>query len=63
MLDRFCSKILPAIHHKINWLNLEPLTMKHVLLSGDYPNLSGLGIYNIEPQTALNLLIGKIIFI
>ncbi len=34
--------------------------MKRVLLSADYPNLSGLGIYNIEPQAALNLLIGKI---
>ncbi|CAF4621798.1 unnamed protein product [Rotaria sp. Silwood2] len=57
MLDRFCLQILPEIHHKINWLDLEPLTMKHILLSANYPNLTGLGLFNIEKQTALDLLI------
>ncbi|CAF2774806.1 unnamed protein product [Rotaria sp. Silwood2] len=55
MLDRFCLQILPKIHHKIKWLDLEPLSMKRILLSANYPNLFGLGIYNIEIQTASNL--------
>ncbi|CAF2541770.1 unnamed protein product [Rotaria sp. Silwood2] len=25
ILDRFCLFILPKIHHKIKWLNLEPI--------------------------------------
>ncbi|CAF3873105.1 unnamed protein product [Rotaria sp. Silwood1] len=59
MLDRFCLQILPEIHHKINWLDLEPLTMKRILLSANYPNLTGLGISNIEKQTALDLLMDE----
>ncbi|CAF1244129.1 unnamed protein product [Rotaria sp. Silwood1] len=59
MLDRFCLQILPEIHHKINWLDLEPLTMKRILLSANYPNLTGLGLVNIEKQTALNLLMDE----
>jgi hypothetical protein len=60
MLDRFCSQILPDIHHNIRWLELESLSMERILLSTNYPNLFGLGIYNIEKQAALNLFTGKI---
>ncbi|CAF5074085.1 unnamed protein product [Rotaria sp. Silwood1] len=60
MLDRFCLHILPKIGHKIKWLDLEPLSMKRILLSANYPNLFGLGIYNIEKQAVLNLFTGKI---
>jgi hypothetical protein len=60
ILDRFCSKILPKIHHKIKWLDLEPLSMERILHSANYPNLVGLGIDNIEKNTALKLLNGKI---
>ncbi|CAF3382628.1 unnamed protein product [Rotaria sp. Silwood2] len=28
ILDRVCSQILPEIHHKINWLDLEPTSME-----------------------------------
>ncbi len=30
ILDRFCLQILPKIHDKIQWLDLESLSMKHV---------------------------------
>ncbi|CAF1319522.1 unnamed protein product [Rotaria sordida] len=51
MLNRFCSQILPEIHDKIKWLNLESSSMKHVLCTADYPNLYGLGLYNIDEES------------
>lgn len=39
MIDRFCSEILPRIHHKIKWLDLELSSMKRILLVTNYPNL------------------------
>ncbi|CAF1219733.1 unnamed protein product [Rotaria sordida] len=54
ILDRYCFEILPKINNKINWLNLELSSMKRIL-SVNYPNLFGLGIYNIEKETALRL--------
>ncbi|CAF4458437.1 unnamed protein product, partial [Rotaria magnacalcarata] len=27
VFERFCSQILPKIHHKVEWLNLESSTM------------------------------------
>ncbi|CAF2093043.1 unnamed protein product [Rotaria magnacalcarata] len=54
-LERFCSQILPEIHHKIKWLNLEPISIKRILLSTTYPALYGLGLYcnNIEDAMSL----------
>ncbi len=40
ILDRFCLQILPEIHHKIKWLNAESSSMKRILLSTTYANLS-----------------------
>ncbi|CAF4323633.1 unnamed protein product, partial [Rotaria sp. Silwood2] len=57
MLDRYCVEILPKINNKIKWLNLESSSMKRILLSANYPNLFGLGIYNIEKETTLHLFI------
>jgi hypothetical protein len=59
ILDRFCSDILPEIHHKIKWLNVEALSVKRILLSTNYPNLYGLGIYNIEEKTASHIFTSK----
>jgi hypothetical protein len=59
ILDRFCSQILPEIHDNIKWLNLEPLSMERVLLSTTYPNLYGLGLYNIQEEIAKHLFTGK----
>jgi hypothetical protein len=58
-LDRFCSQILPKIDHKIKWFNLESLSMERILLAVSYPNLSGLGLFNIEHEIAKRLFIGK----
>ncbi|CAF2451034.1 unnamed protein product [Rotaria sp. Silwood2] len=43
ILDRFCLPILPSFEHKIKWFHIEGLSIKHILLSGNYSNLSGLG--------------------
>jgi hypothetical protein len=59
LLDRFCSDILPEINHKIKWLSLESLTMERILLSTNYPNLYGLGLYHIANKIALRLFTGK----
>ncbi|CAF4085368.1 unnamed protein product, partial [Rotaria sordida] len=56
ILDRFCSQILPSICHKIKWLNLESSSMKRILHATNYPNLYGLGLYDIEIETALSLI-------
>ncbi|CAF2635662.1 unnamed protein product [Rotaria sp. Silwood2] len=49
-IDRFCSHILPKGHHKVEWLNLEVSSMERLLLTTDYPNLHGLGLFNIQQE-------------
>jgi hypothetical protein len=63
MLNHFCLKILPSIHNKIKWLNLESSSMERIFLTTNYPNLYGLGLYNINIDKALPLFIGKNILI
>ncbi|CAF1444801.1 unnamed protein product, partial [Rotaria sordida] len=55
ILDRFCLHILPEIHQKIKWLELESQSMEHILLATNYPNLCGISLYNIEPEKAIDL--------
>ncbi|CAF4465093.1 unnamed protein product [Rotaria socialis] len=59
VLDRFCLEILPKIHNQIKWLNLESLSLERILLTIDYPNLSGLGVYNIDEKTAISVFKGS----
>jgi hypothetical protein len=60
ILDRFCLHILPKIHQKVKWLDLEPLSMERILLAANYPNLFGIALLNIQAERALQLLSGKI---
>jgi hypothetical protein len=57
--DCVYSQILPKIHRKIKWLDLESLSMERVLLSIDYPNLYGLSLFNIERELAVRVFDGK----
>jgi hypothetical protein len=59
ILARFCLQILPSIHDKIQWLDLESSSMKHVLCAANYPNLHVLGLYNINEESARCLFTGK----
>jgi hypothetical protein len=63
IFHRFYSEILPKIHHKIKWLDLEPLFMERILLAIDYPNLHKLSLFNIERELAVRLFGGKYSFI
>ena len=44
-IDRFCSDILPVIHHQIKWLKVQSTLMERILLAADYNNLSQLDIF------------------
>ncbi|CAF4043986.1 unnamed protein product, partial [Rotaria sp. Silwood1] len=59
VLDRFCLQILPKIHCNIKWLNLESSSMKRILLATNYPILYGLGLFDMDVETALSLFTGK----
>ncbi|CAF1395599.1 unnamed protein product, partial [Rotaria sordida] len=59
MLDQFCIQILPKVHHKIQWLELESSSMNRVLLATDYPNLYGLSLYNLNTKQAKQLFSGR----
>ncbi len=60
IVDRFYLHILPKIHQNVKWLDLESLSMERVLLSTNYPNLSGIALYNIPIERAVHLFSGKI---
>jgi hypothetical protein len=59
IFNRFCLQILPAIHAKIQWLDIESTSMKQILCAANYSNLYGLGLFNIEEETIKNLFTGK----
>jgi hypothetical protein len=61
ILDRLCSQVLPHIHHKIKRLNLELTSIKRILRATNYPNLYGIGLYNINIKTAQSFFTGKIL--
>ncbi|CAF1418615.1 unnamed protein product [Rotaria sordida] len=62
IVNRFCFQILPKIHNKIEWLNVEPFSMKRIFLATNYPNLSGLGLYNIQVEQAMHLFSDETLF-
>ncbi|CAF3802715.1 unnamed protein product [Rotaria sordida] len=62
MVDQFCLQILPEIHHKIKWLNLELLSMERILLATNYPNLYGLGLYDLQIEKVKYFVTGKILY-
>jgi hypothetical protein len=58
-IDRFCLHILPEIHRNIKWLNLEASSMERLLLAADYPNIEGLGLYNLVEGKDTHMFNGK----
>jgi len=50
VLNRFYLEILPEIHQKIQWLNLESASMERILLAADYPNLRQLEIFIADEE-------------
>ena len=60
ILDRLCLNILPKIHSRIQSFNLESLSIRRVLFSAKYPNLNGLGLYNLKMEEVEKIFSGKI---
>ncbi|CAF2898294.1 unnamed protein product [Rotaria sp. Silwood2] len=50
ILNRFCNSILPRIHYNVKSLILHSISMKHILLTGDYPNLTQLKLFNFNEK-------------
>lgn len=61
IMERFCSKIFPRIAPRIEWMNLEICSMERILLSANYPHLSGLGIYDVEEKDLLPFFSGSLL--
>ncbi|CAF3779696.1 unnamed protein product [Rotaria sp. Silwood1] len=55
ILDRFCLQIIPQIHHKIEWIHIESSWIEPILQVTNYPNLHGLGLYNLTSKRATDL--------
>jgi len=58
MLDRFCSYILPQIHHNIQSLLVEPSSIERILLACDYPKLHKLILKSITSEFFIKYLAG-----
>jgi hypothetical protein len=59
VIDRFCSDILPRIHHNVKCFILYPVLMERILLATDYPNLIELKISHFQREIALNYFTSK----
>ncbi|CAF3724533.1 unnamed protein product [Rotaria sp. Silwood1] len=59
ILDRFCLQIIPQIHHKIEWIHIESSWIEPILQVTNYPNLHGLGLYNLTSKRATDLFTEK----
>ena len=61
ILDQLCLTILPEIHRQIKWLDLESSSsLERVLLATNYPNLYGLGIYDVDIERVISLCTGNL---
>ncbi|CAF4377732.1 unnamed protein product, partial [Adineta steineri] len=57
VIDRFCLEILLKIHHKIEWIDVESSSLERILLLTNYPNLNGLGLYDLTAEKARDFFI------
>ncbi|CAF1211818.1 unnamed protein product [Rotaria sordida] len=48
IINRFCTYILPRIHHNVKSLILDSVSMERILLAADYPNLTELKLFNFN---------------
>ncbi len=48
ILNRFCISILPKIHYNVKSLILYSISMEQILLTGNYPNLTQLKLFNFN---------------
>ncbi|CAF3699172.1 unnamed protein product [Rotaria sordida] len=59
IVERFCTNILPRIHHNVKSLILDSVSMERILLAADYPNLTELKLFNFNDTIVSYYFIGK----
>jgi hypothetical protein len=60
LLHRFCIDVIPRIHENVKSLIVESVSMERILRAGNYPNLSGLKIFNFNKAIVSRYFMGKI---
>ena len=58
VLSKICEKILPRIHHQLNELIVEQNSIKHILLTVNYPQLYSLSLVNFQEEILFQYLTG-----
>ena len=59
IVDRFCTNILPRIHHNVKFLIIDSVSMERILLVADYPNLTALKLFNFNVKIVSRYFTGK----
>jgi hypothetical protein len=49
-LNRFCTEIIPRIHHNVKCLILDSVSIDRILPAADYPNLLQLKLFNFNKE-------------
>ncbi|CAF3049186.1 unnamed protein product [Rotaria sp. Silwood2] len=52
IVDRFCTNILPRIHHNVKSLILDSISIERILFVAEYPNLTELKLFNFNNKIA-----------
>ncbi|CAF4734544.1 unnamed protein product, partial [Rotaria sp. Silwood2] len=55
VLSKICEKILPRIHRQLNELIVEQNSLKHILLTVNYPQLDSLSLVNFRKEILFNI--------
>jgi len=63
VLSKICEKMLPRIHHQLNELIVEQNSVKHILLTGYYPQLNSLSLVNFQKEILVQYLTGTLFIV
>ncbi|CAF2953724.1 unnamed protein product [Rotaria sp. Silwood2] len=50
IINQFCMNILPKIHYNVKSLTVDSIYMERILLTGNYPNLTELKLFNFNDK-------------
>jgi hypothetical protein len=63
VLSKICEIILPRIHHQLNELIVEQNSVKHILLTANYPQLDSLSLVNFQKEILFQYLTGTLFIV
>ncbi|CAF3547744.1 unnamed protein product, partial [Rotaria sp. Silwood2] len=61
IINQFCMNILPKIHYNVKSLTVDSIYMERILLTGNYPNLTELKLFNFNDKFVSHYFTGTII--